>query len=71
MAGLTADKTMSSSNGASAGLMALRIDLDRGERAVAFGHDFDRAAAAGGLDRADGQLGLDFLRFCCCARAPA
>ena len=60
---LTAVTIMSSSNWASAGLIACGSILIGGDGAVAFGHDFDRAAAAGGFDGASGQLGLDLFHL--------
>ena len=41
----------------------LGIDFDRGNRAVATGHDFDRAAAAGRFNRSGGELALDLFQL--------
>ena len=47
----------------------LRIDLDGGDGAIAFGDDLDCAAAARGFDGLGGQLRLDFFPSACCMRA--
>ena len=60
---LTADKIMSSSNCASAGLMACGLILIEASVPSHLADDFDRAAAAGGLDGAGGEFGLDLLPF--------
>jgi hypothetical protein len=51
------------------GIDGLWVDLDGGDGAVAFGHDFDRAAAAGGFHGASGQLGLDLFHLLLHARS--
>jgi hypothetical protein len=39
------------------------IDFDRGDGSVAFGDDFDGAAAAGGFDGFGGKIGLNVLHL--------
>ena len=50
------------------GIDGLGINLDGDDRAVAFGHDLDGAAAAAGFDGPGGQLAW-VCSICCCMRA--
>ena len=45
------------------GVQRLGINFDGGDGAVAFGNDFDGAAAAGGFDGASGELGLHLFHL--------
>ena len=51
------------------GIERLRVNLDRGKRAVALRQDLYGAAAAGRLDRAGGQGPVWICSICCCMRA--
>ena len=62
-------RIMSSSKLRVGRIQRLRIDFDGGNGAVAFRDDLDRAAAAGGLDRARGELGLDLFHLLLHARS--
>ena len=66
---LTAVRIEVLQQGGVGGIDGLGINFDGGDRAIAFGHDLDGAAAAAGFDGAGGQLGLGLFDLLLHARS--